>query len=76
MKKRDNSFSLEKLLEQLIEEENESIIRYTNAMHTIGDSGVNPVLSKIIDGKKRHRTLLESSVTELHEQYDLDEAIV
>mgnify|MGYP001562730979 CR=1 FL=1 len=76
MKKRDNAFSLEQLLEQLIEEEHESIVPYTNAMHTIGDSVINPVLSKIIDGKKQHCALLESSVAELHEQYDLDEAIV
>ncbi|MBW7887233.1 MAG: hypothetical protein H3C35_02600 [Bacteroidetes bacterium] len=64
------------VLEKFIERENESIALMEQAMHKLGDTAVTPVFRNLLAEKHRHREMLEQALTEMNEQFELDEAII
>ncbi|MBI2429247.1 MAG: hypothetical protein HYV29_10725 [Ignavibacteriales bacterium] len=68
--------SITTMVEKLIERENESIAMYERTIHAVGDCLVKPLLISIAQEKREHRELLERELSELNEQFTLDEAII
>ncbi|MEW5797864.1 MAG: hypothetical protein AB1728_02550 [Bacteroidota bacterium] len=64
------------MIEKLIERENENIAMYERTIHAVGDCLVKPLLISIVQEKREHRKLLERELSELNEQFTLDEAII
>lgn len=68
--------SITTMIEKLIERENENIAMYERNIHVVGDCLVKPLLISIAQEKREHRELLERELSELNEQFTLDEAII
>ncbi len=68
--------SITTMIEKLIERENENIAMYERTVHVVGDCLVKPLLISIAQEKREHRELLERELSELNEQFTLDEAII
>lgn len=68
--------SITTMIEKLIERENENIAIYERTIHAAGDCLVKPLLLSIAQEKREHRELLERELSELNEQFSLDEAII